>query len=64
MPLGPGAEQELAFLTTSLISFQVGSFMFNGQSGSLTCMILLHSPRGSSLSGSEWTSLKKVSTSA
>ncbi|KAH3698406.1 hypothetical protein DPMN_055183 [Dreissena polymorpha] len=52
MPLGPGAEQERAFLTTSLISFQVGSFMFKGQSGSLTGRILLLSPRGSSLSGS------------
>ncbi|KAH3827957.1 hypothetical protein DPMN_129903 [Dreissena polymorpha] len=59
MPLGAGEEQERAFLTTSLISFQVGSFMFNRQSGSLTYMNLLHLPRGSSLSGLEWTFLIK-----
>jgi len=64
IPLGPGAEQALAFLMTSLTSWRDGSFMFSENLGGSTDDILSQSTRGCSLLGSEWTSLRYWTTSS
>ena len=65
IPLGIGAENERAFLTTSFISFQFGSF--------ICCFLLWYqlvvytvsqSPRGYPRNGLEWVSLIYCSTSS
>ena len=52
LPLGPGAELDLALRTTSLTSFSCSSDMSNCTSGSGRSMRMLHSPSSCSLAGS------------
>lgn len=50
IPLGPRADRDLAQLTTSKTSFQVGSLKSKGVAGCSTCNAFNHSPNGSFLS--------------
>lgn len=58
IPLGPGADRGLAFLTTSSTSFHVGSLLSSSAADGSTCGTFEHSPNGSSLWGSEWLCFK------
>ena len=56
LPFGPRADPVLALLTTSIISFNVGSMTFSGAVSSDTGSILGQFPNGSFLNGSECVS--------